>query len=82
MESDHTIGFERTSLGLRQVYKHSEFVHYDNDSGQDVSSESSQERPISECGRLLDVYKIIFFLLFFLDTWRIMYKIGPKVKFA
>lgn len=64
MESDHTIGFERTSLGLRQVYKHSEFVHYDNDSGQDVSSESSQERPISECGRLLDVYKIIFFFIF------------------
>lgn len=46
MESDHTIGFERTSQGLRQVYKRNEFLQYDHDSGQDVSSESSQLRPI------------------------------------
>lgn len=64
MESDHTIGFERKYLGLWQVYKHSEFLHYDNGSGQNVSSESLQERPISECGGLW-IYVILSFFISF-----------------
>lgn len=47
MEFDHTICFERKSLGLWQVYKvykHSELLYCDKDSEQDVSQEWLEPR--------------------------------------